>query len=157
MIPSGGAEGILLAQGGRTGGYAFFVKDKKLRFIYNYLGRDIFNVTSDLEIPEGEVELCYEFEPTGQPDFTVGKGVPALGQLYINRKLVGAVQIPHSVPIMFGTEGLSCGYDTGDRVAPDEYSDEFKFTGTIKRVTLDLSGDLIPDAEADLRIAMARQ
>jgi arylsulfatase A-like enzyme len=157
IIPSGGAEGILLAQGGRTGGYAFFVKDSKLRFIYNYLGRDQFNVTSDIDIPEGNVELRYEFEPTGKPDFSVGKGVPALGELYINRKLVGAVQIPHSVPVIFSTEGLSCGYDTGDRVAPDEYSDQFTFTGTIKRVTLDLSGELIPDSEADLKIAMARQ
>jgi hypothetical protein len=45
----------------------------------------------------------------------------------------------------------------GDRLAKEKYSDAFTFTGTIKRVTLDLSGDLIPDTEADMRIAMARQ
>lgn len=157
VIPSGGAEGILISQGGRTGGYTFFVKDKKLRFIYNYLGRDKFNVTSDIDIPEGEVSLRYEFEPTGQPDFAVGKGVAAMGQIYINQKLVGAVLMPHSVPVIFGTEGLTCGYDGGDRVAPDEYSDEFTFTGELKRVTLDLSGELIPDSAVDLKIAMARQ
>lgn len=157
VIPSGGAEGVLLAQGGRTGGYTFFVKDRKLRFIYNYLGRDKFNLTSDIDIPEGEVSLRYEFQPTGQPDFAVGKGVPALGELYINQKLVGAVEMPHSVPVMFGTEGLTCGYDGGDRVAPDEYSDQFTFTGTIFRVTLDLSGELIPDSAVNLKIAMARQ
>jgi arylsulfatase len=58
---------------------------------------------------------------------------------------------------MWRTEGLTCGYDGGDRVAADEYSDAFAFTGTIKRVMLDLSGELIPDTEADLKIAMARQ
>jgi arylsulfatase len=58
---------------------------------------------------------------------------------------------------MFGTQGLSCGYDAGDPAAPEEYSGEFRFTGTIKRVTIDLSGELIEDAEADLRVAMARQ
>ena len=35
--------------------------------------------------------------------------------------------------------------------------DAFRFTGTIKRVTMDLSGELIADTEADMRIAMARQ
>ena len=46
-----------------------------------------------------------------------------------------------------GNGGLTCGYDGGDRVAADEYSDAFGFTGTIKRVTLDLSGELIQDRE----------
>ncbi len=157
VIPKGGAEGILLAQGGRTGGYAFFVKDQKLFFLYNWLGRERFWLTSDETIPEGEVELRYEFEPTGAPDIPKGLGVPATTQLYINRKLVGAVDLPYSVLNMFGTQGLSCGYDGGEPAAPDRYTGRFPFTGTIRRVTLDLSGDLIQDAEADMKIAMARQ
>lgn len=157
VIPQGGAEGILLAQGGRGGGYTFFVKNKKLHFIYNYLARDIFRIASSEDVPEGEVSLRYEFEPTGKPDIAGGKGVPGNGQLYINEKLVGAIAIPHTVPLMFGTEGLSCGYDGGDRVAPDEYADAFKFTGTIERVTLDMSGEFIPDTEAELKIALKRQ
>ena len=157
VIPAGGAEGILLAQGGRTGGYVFFVKGKKLHFIYNYLGRDLFKLTSNIEAPTGEVSLRYEFEPTGKPDPASGKGVPANGQLYINGKLVGAISMPHSVLRMFGTEGLSCGYDGGDPVAPAEYSGEFRFSGILKRVTLDMSGELIPDSEADMKIAMMRQ
>jgi arylsulfatase len=58
---------------------------------------------------------------------------------------------------MFGTEGLTCGYDGGSPVAPEEYSDEFRFTGTIERVTIDLSGELIQDSEAEMKIAMTRQ
>jgi len=42
-------------------------------------------------------------------------------------------------------------------VAPEEYSGEFRFTGTIERVTLDLSGELIQDSEAEMKIAMTRQ
>ena len=108
-------------------------------------------------VPKGKVELRYEFEPTGKPDFAKGKGVPARGQIYINRKLVGDIDMPHSVPNMFGTEGLTCGYDGGAPVAPEEYSGEFRFTGTIERVTLDLSGELIQDSEAEMKIAMTRQ
>ena len=69
--------------------------------------------------------------------------MPARGQLYINRKLVASIDMPHSVLTMYGTEGLSCGYDGGSPVAAAEYADEFRFTGTIKRVTIDLSGELI--------------
>jgi arylsulfatase len=65
--------------------------------------------------------------------------------------------MPFSVLNLWGTEGLTCGYDGGDRVAPDYYGDAFRFTGTIKRVTLDLSGEMILDTEADMKIAMARQ
>ena len=157
VIPKGGAEGVLLAQGGRSGGYSFFIKDRKLCFLYNWLGHDKFWLKSEAVVPEGEVELRYEFEPTGKPDIANGKGVPARGQLYINRKLVASIEMPFSILIIFGTEGLTCGYDGGDHVAAEEYSDEFRFTGTIKRVTLDLSGDLIPDTESDMKIAMMRQ
>ena len=157
VIPEGGAEGVLLAQGGNTGGYTFFVKDQHLHFLYNWLGHDKFWLHSSETIPEGEVELRYEFEPTGKPDVAQGRGVPAKGQLYINRKLVASIDMPFSILNMWGTEGLTCGYDGGDRVAADEYSDAFSFTGTIQRVTLDLSGELIPDSEADMKIAMMRQ
>ena len=157
VIPQGGAEGVLLAHGGRTGGYTLFVKDQKLRFLYNFLNRDKFWLTSNETVPEGEVELRYEFEPIGKPDPANGKGVPARGQLYINRKLVASIDMPHSVLAMYGTEGLSCGYDGGSPVAAEEYTDEFRFTGTIKRVTIDLSGELIQDSEMDMMIAMKRQ
>lgn len=157
VIPEGGAEGVIIAQGGLTGGYTFFVKDQKLHFIYNYLGRDMFRLASKDAVPKGKVEFRYEFEPTGKPDFAKGKGVPARGQIYINRKLVGDIDMPHSVPIMFGTEGLTCGCDGGAPVAPEEYKGTFPFTGTIERVTLDLSGELIQDSEAEMKIAMTRQ
>jgi arylsulfatase len=150
-------EGVLLAQGGNTGGYALFVKDGKLHFLYNWLGHDKFWLHSNETVPEGEVELRYEFEPTGKPDPAQGHGVPAHGQLYINRKLVADIEMPYSILNFWGTEGLTCGYDGGDRVAAQEYADEFRFTGKIKRVTIDLSGELIPDTEADLKIAMMRQ
>ena len=45
----------------------------------------------------------------------------------------------------------------GARVAPDDYADAFPFTGTLKRVTIDLSGDLIVDSATDMKVAMARQ
>ena len=49
------------------------------------------------------------------PTSAQGIGVPARGQLYINRKLVASIDMPFSILNMWGTEGLTCGYDGGDR------------------------------------------
>ena len=155
-IPVGGAEGILLAQGGVSGGYVFYIKDDKLIYIHNYLGLEEYKVTSSVNVPEGQSTLRYEFEPTGLPDIRNGRGAPGRGQLYINGELVGNTQFPTSTPILFGIEGLSCGYDFGEAVTHD-YHAPFTFSGTIKHVTVDMSGDLIVDDESTMRRLVAQQ
>ena len=47
-IPAGGAEGVLLSQGTAAGGYSLFVKDGKLRYVHNYVGRAVYGVESDI-------------------------------------------------------------------------------------------------------------
>ena len=51
-IPDGGAEGVLIAHGGRVGGYSLFVKDRRLHFVYNFLGRDFFTVASNTDVAD---------------------------------------------------------------------------------------------------------
>ena len=105
-IPAGGAEGVLMAQGGDAGGYTFFVKDGQLCLIYNYVGLDYFEVKSGSGAStEGRHALRFEFEPTGAPDIAHGKGVPGRGQLYIDGELVGATEFPHTTPLLFELEG----------------------------------------------------
>ena len=156
VIPQGGAEGVLLAQGGVSGGYVLYVRDHKLHYVYNYMGLQEFTVTSNMDVPEGECSLRYEFEPTGAPNVREGKGTPGRGQLYINGELVGATEFPVTVPIVFGIEGLSCGYDFGEAVT-HQYTAPFRFTGKIKKVVTDMSGDLIVDDDAKVRLLMAQQ
>jgi len=155
-IPKGGAEGVLLAQGGVAGGYVLYVKAGKLHYIHNYLGLHEYKVTSAKNVPEGRIKLRYEFEPTGKPDISNGRGAPGRGQLYFDGKLVGDAEFDMTVPLIFGIEGLSCGYDFGEAVTHD-YHAPFRFTGTIHKVTLDVSGELIKDEEAERRVLMARQ
>jgi arylsulfatase len=155
-IPADGAKGVLVAQGGVAGGYVFYIKENKLHYIHNYLGLEEFKVTSTVNVPEGGCTLRYEFEPTGEPDIRNGRGAPGRGQLYINGELVGNTEFPTTVPITFGIEGLSCGYDFGEAVS-HEYKAPFAFTGGIKHVTIDMSGELIEDDEARVRVLMAQQ
>ncbi len=157
VIPEGGAEGILLSHGNRHGGHTLYVKDGHLHYVHNYLGIERFKVTSKKPVPSGKVELRYEFEPTGEPDFKVGKGSPGRSQLYINGELVGNLELPHTVPNTFGIAGVSCGFDAYDAVSPEDWQAPFSFTGEIDQVVIDVSGELIVDDEAEIKQLMTRQ
>jgi arylsulfatase len=156
-IPAGGTEGILIAQGGAAGGYAFYVKDGNLHYELNYVARDYFSVSSAEAVPEGRHRLRFEFEPTGEPDMATGKGAPGRFQLYVDGSLVGNADVPHTTPITYELEGLSCGYDFGAPVLADVYEPPFAFTGTIHEVVIDVAGELIEDSEAAMRRLMAQQ
>jgi arylsulfatase A-like enzyme len=150
------AAGVLVAQGGDAGGYSLYVEGGRLRYAYNYAGRDRFELESPEALPDGQHTLRYEFEPTGPPDIQNGKGVPGRGQLYVDGDLVANAEFPHTTPLIFELEGLSCGYDYGAPAA-EGYRPPFPFNGTIHSVTFDVSGELIADDEAELARMMAQQ
>ena len=156
-IPKGGAEGALLSAGDVQGGFSFYVQDGKLQYVYNYVGSRFFHVESNVPVPEGRHKLRFEFEVTGKPDFKSGKGAPGVGQLYIDDKLVGQVDIPLTMPLSLGLGGgIVCGADSGSPVW-DKYEPPFRFSGTLYSVTVDVSGELIIDDEHALKMVMARQ
>ncbi len=155
-IPPGGAEGVLLCQGSNAGGWSFFVQDSRLHYVHNYVGRSSYTVSAPDPLPAGRHELRFEFEPTGQPDLTHGKGSPGRAQLYVDGQLAGQAEFPVTTPIAFNPGGLTCGHNPGSAVTTD-YPAPFSFTGTLHTVTVDLSGDLITDTESEMRMAMARQ
>ena len=155
-IPESGAEGVLLMQGSAAGGYSFFIHDGRLRYVHNWVGREIHGVTSEGPVPTGSHELRFEFEPTGQPDLQHGRGAPGRLQLYVDGTLVGASEAPVTTPFVLNPGPLACGVNVGSPITP-EYTSPFRFTGTIHNVTVDVSGELIVDQEAELRMHMARQ
>jgi arylsulfatase len=156
-IAKGGAEGALLSAGDVQGGFSFYVQDGKLHYVYNYVGSNFYHVESDVPVPQGRHKLRFEFEVTGKPDIKKGQGAPGRGQLYIDGKLVGQTDIPLTMPLAIGLAGgIVCGADSGSPVW-DKYKPPFKFTGTLHSTTVDVSGELIKDDEATLRIHMARQ
>jgi arylsulfatase len=156
-IPKGGAEGCLLSAGDVQGGFALYVQGGKLHYVYNYVGSQFFHTESKDNVPEGRHKLSFEFEVTGKPDIAKGKGAPGKAQLYVDGKLVAEGDVPVTMPISIGLAGgMVCGADTGSPVW-DKYKPPFRFTGKIHGVTVDVSGDLIKDHEAEAKMAMARQ
>ena len=94
---------------------------------------------------------------TDKPDIAHGKGAPGKGQLYVDDKLVGQGDIPLMTPLTFGVVSyINCRADVGAPVTP-KYKPPFPFAGKIYKVTVDVSGELIHDHEAELRRHLARQ
>ena len=146
-IPESGAEGILLAQGSIFGGYALFVRDRRLHYVHNFVGLEVHRVTSTVEMPAGDHTLTFRFIKTGEHAGT--------GSLLIDGEPVGETTIPRFTPTRFSItgEGLCCGFDTGMPVV-DDYRPPFRFTGTLHRVVVEVEGEpfVDPEAEADLSL-----
>jgi arylsulfatase len=156
-IPKGGAEGVIVAMGSSLGGYVLFIQGRKVHYAYNYVASQEFVISSEVEVPEGSIEVRFEFEPKGKPDVKKGKGTPGIGQLYFNKKLVGEGKLPVTIPLAFGIGGgLIVGRGVGSPIS-SRFMNPFEFTGTINDVVVDVSGDLIVDKESEMRAVMARQ
>ncbi len=156
-IPPSGAEGVLLAFGGNEGGYVLYIQDNKLHYAQNYLSAKLLHLASSETISSGPHQLRFEFEPTGKRDVKAGKGVPGDARLYIDQHLVAQAHFEATVPVMYGLSCLlACGENPGSPVTP-AYKSPFHFTGTLHYVTIDVSGKLLHDKDAEIRLMMARQ
>jgi arylsulfatase len=153
-IPEGGAEGVLLSDGGRFGGYSLFVMKGRLRYSYNFLGSETYHVSADAQLAPGRRVLQLAFEKTGAQPFGASGDV----RLYVDGKQIGEGSLPRTVPFLYGLgSGFSVGYDEGAPVT-DEYAAPFAFTGKINRVIVDVSGPEPPrDLVQETAIELARQ
>ena len=141
-IPEGGAEGMIVTEGGRFGGYGLFlskgefgIRKGKPVFLYNLL--DLKRTIWDgPELDPGKHTIVFEFKYNG-PGF--GKG--GTGVLFVDGKEVARNTMDHTTPIMFPeNEDFDVAQDTRTGVAMVEYRYDcpFKFTGKINKLTLDL-------------------
>jgi arylsulfatase A-like enzyme len=156
-----GDQGVLACHGSNVGGYVLFVQDGRLHYVHNYVGAEELAVSSDGPIPAGRHALRYEFEPTGAPDLMAGRGTPGVGRLFVDGEQVGQGELAVTVPLALGLgSGFAVGRNPGSATST-RYASPFPFTGTISKVTVDVSGkpdhDEAEAKKAEARVAMARQ
>ncbi len=157
QVPEGGADGVLVSFGGVDGGYVLYVQDGKLNYVQNYVSREYLQVTSDVSVPAGKHALRFEFEVTGEPDISKGIGTPGTGKLFIDDEQVGEASFAQTTPLSLGlTGGLTVGADPGSPVCPF-YQGPFAYEGEIMKVVFNVGGEAVVDAEAKLRMILARQ
>jgi arylsulfatase len=134
-IPEGGAEGVILAQGGRFAGWSLYMKDGKVSYVHNWVGLERYTITSSEPIAPGKATIRYEFAYEGgdQP----GKG--GTGTITVNGKTVAEGQIGNTTPFLFSAdETADVGTDGATPVTEDYTEGDNAFTGQIKKVTVDL-------------------
>ena len=111
VIPKGGANGVVVSQGGLFGGWSLYVKDGKPKFAYNWLAREKYFIEGKEALPEGKVTLVYDFTYDGGGLHKGGTGV-----LSINGKKVGEGRITKTQGAVWSLAG-----ETAD-IGKDAYS-----------------------------------
>jgi arylsulfatase A-like enzyme len=155
-VPDGGAEGVIIAQGGRFGGWCVYAKDGRAKFVYNVLGIQEFSTQADQPVPAGTHQVRMEFAYDGG-----GLAKGGAVTLFYDGTQVGSGRVEATQPMVFSAdETTDIGYESGTTVTPDYSAHTSRFTGKIHWVQLDLGdddNDHFIDPEERLRIAMARQ
>jgi arylsulfatase len=131
-VPQGGADGVLVAEGGAAGGYTLYIKGGKPIYEYNYMAHERYTVTSSEALSAGPAVVRVDIKYDGGG---IGKGETA--SLFINDKQVGEGRIDKSVPSRFGNETFDVGMDNGSPVS-EAYQPPFAYSGTIKKVSITL-------------------
>lgn len=136
-VPEGGAEGVLIAQGGRFGGWSVYVADGYLSYAHNCYGRDLYIVRSDERLVPGTQEINLEFQYDGGG---IGKGAEV--RLAADGKVIGKGRVEQSTAYYFSfDETLNIGVDRGTPVTDEYLPVDNAFTGTIHTVRIDLRDD----------------
>lgn len=139
-IPEGGANGVLIAQAGKFGGWSFYLTEGKPTFTYNYLGMHNYTISSSEPAPAGAATIGFDFKYDGGG---VGKG--GTGTITVNGKPVGSGRIEESQSFLFSAdEGADVGADLGTPVV--DYKGSNKFTGKIESVTVNIANQKTADA-----------
>ena len=150
------ANGVIIAQGGKFGGWSVYAMKGKLKFVYNLLGIHEFTTEAIEPIPQGKHQVRMEFAYDGGG---LAKGGDVI--LYYDGREVGKGRVAVTQPMVFSAdETTDIGYESGTPVSPDYTTQGSKFNGKIHWVQIDVGKDdhdHFIDPDERLRVAMARQ
>jgi arylsulfatase len=144
-VPQGGANGVVLAQGGRFGGWSLYLKDGKPTYYYNFLGLNFYKVAAPRALTPGKATIRVDFAYDGGG---VGKGGTAT--LLINGKKAASGRIEKTQPTGFSfDETAGVGIDESTPVSKEYNERDNAFTGKIEKVIIDVQPMSAADAAAD--------
>jgi hypothetical protein len=133
-IPASGANGVILAQAGRFGGWSLYLKDGKPTYCYNFLGLQEFKVSAPQAVAAGKATIRMDFDYDGGG---VGKGGTAT--IRVNGQQVASGRIERTQGMVFSAdETADVGIDGATPVTADYKEGDNAFTGKIIKVTVDV-------------------
>jgi hypothetical protein len=157
-VPEEGAKGVIAAQGGHMGGWSLYAHQGKLKYHYNFLGLQQFEVCADLPLTAGKHQARMEFTYDGG-----GRGKGAAITLYVDGRKVGQGRAERTHALFFSMdETMDVGSDAGEPVSKDYGPRGNAFNGKINWVQIDIDAaakdlDHLIGAEERFQLAMARQ
>jgi len=158
IVPEGKpCEGVILSQGGISGGWIFYVKDGRLTYCYRFAGLDKYVVSSTQPLPSGDHQVRMEFAYDGG-----GLAKGGTVTLYIDGNAVGSGRIERTLPMIFSADKTSdVGMKRGSPMTLDVPTENNAFTGTVQLVVIETDAkeqvDHLISREELLHILMARQ
>ena len=142
-IPQGGAEGMIVTQGGRFGGYGFYVLKGKPVFLWNLvdLKRLRWEGAEALTPGKHTLEFAFKYDGLGMGTLAFnnmsGIGRSGTGVLKVDGKEVATQKMERTLPLILEwDENFDVGADTGTPVNDADYQIPFKFTGKLNKLTL---------------------
>lgn len=133
VIPAKGAEGVLVTQGGRFGGYGIYLLAGRPVFVYNLAGQKITRVAASEPLAPGRHVLAMNFTYDGG-----GRGKGGGVSLQVDGAEVARGRIDRTLPTLYSiSDTFDVGEDTGSPVT-DDYASPFKFSGQLKELTVEL-------------------
>ncbi len=127
------ANGVIIAQAGKFGGWAIFTKGGRVFHEYNYFGLERTKIGSAKPLASGKHIIKYVFD--------IAESKPGAGgrcTLYVDDQIVAEGQIPKTQPYIYSAdEGVDVGIDGETNVSNDYKEGDNKFNGKINKITLD--------------------
>ena len=134
-LPDSNANGVIICQAGRFGGWTLYMKGGKLHHEYNYFGLEHTNIASSNPVAAGKHTIKYDFVFDGGRPGAGGRSV-----LYVDGRKVAEGKIPKTQPYAYSAdEGVDVGMDNETPVSSDYQERDNKFSGAIKRITVDVN------------------
>jgi arylsulfatase A-like enzyme len=142
-VPQGGGEGVLATQGGRFGGWGFYLLKGKPVYVWNLLDLKRERWEAPEALSPGKHTVVFDFKYDGLGLGTLafnsasGIGRGATGELKVDGKVVATEKMVRTIPLTLQwDETFDIGADTGTPVDDKDYQVPFKFTGKINKITL---------------------
>ena len=133
-IPPDGANGVILAQAGRFGGWSLNLLEAKPTYTYNFLGLDRYSVTAGRPVATGKAKIRFEFADDGG-----GLGKGGMATIFVNDAKVAEERIDRTQGSFFSPdETADVGVDEATPVTENYKDRDDKFTGKIHRVIVEL-------------------
>ena len=153
-VPKGGAEGMIVTDGGRFGGYGLYILKGKPVFLWNLLDLKRVRWEGKEALAPGKHRLEYDFKYDGLGFATLafnnisGIGRPGTGTLKVDGKAISTQTLDRTVPLTLPwDETFDIGSDTGTPVDDGDYQVPFKFTGKIDRLTISLEPPVLTEED----------